>query len=239
MASLPEASGIGGQRDYGRTEPGRPAGEGRASRPSGTDYPMPRIPTPGWLTPPRLIPVAPVCHHGLVPDSRVALRPARPEDAPRLQLIELATKDQFVAIGYDQVAASPPDSIELLVEYARSGRCWVAVVDHEVVGYILVGVLDDAAHIFHVCVDPGYQGQGLGKALIEQVKGWARSIGRPAVTLATFYEVPWNGPLYEHLGFRVLDESGLGPEMLARGEHDVARGLSPKGQVAMRLDLDI
>ena len=113
------------------------------------------------------------------------------------------------------------------------------MVDDEVVGYILVGVIDDAAHIFHVCVHPTCQGHGLGKALIEQVKSWARSTGRPAVTLATFYEVPWNGPLYEHLGFRVLDESELGPEMLARGEHDVARGQSPKGQVAMRLDLDI
>jgi ribosomal protein S18 acetylase RimI-like enzyme len=172
-----------------------------------------------------------------VPDSRDAIRPARPEDAPRLQHIELATHDQFVAIGYDQVAASPPDSIESLVEYAQSGRSWVAVVDDEVMGYILVGVLDDAAHIFHVCVHPAYQGLGLGKALIEQVKGWARSTGRPAVTLATFYEVPWNGPLYEHLGFRVLDESELGPEMLARGELDVASGLSPQGQVAMRLDL--
>jgi GNAT superfamily N-acetyltransferase len=185
------------------------------------------------------IPVALTCHHEPVPDSRVTICPARPEDARRLQRIELATHGQFVAIGYDQVAANPPDSIELLVEYARSGRSWVAVVDDEVAGYILVGGLDDAAHIFHVCVHPGYQGRGLGKALIEQVKGWARSTGRPAVTLATFYEVPWNGPLYEHLGFRVLDGSELGPEMLARGEHDVARGLSPEGQVAMRLDLDI
>jgi ribosomal protein S18 acetylase RimI-like enzyme len=174
-----------------------------------------------------------------VPDSRFTIRPARPEDAPRLQHIELATQGQFAAIGYDQVAASPPDSIELLVEYAGSERSWVAVVDDEVVGYILVGVLDNAAHIFHVCVHPGHQGHGVGKALIEQVKSWARSAGRPAITLATFYEVPWNGPLYEHLGFRVLDESELGPEMLARGEHDVAGGLSPKGQVAMRLDLDI
>ena len=179
------------------------------------------------------------CHHEPVPDSPVTLRPARPSDAPRLQQIELATHSQFVAIGYDQVAAKPPDSIELLIEYARAGRSWVTVVDDEVVGYVLVGVLDDAAHIFHVCVHPSYQGRGLGKALIQQLKVWARSTGRPAVTLATFYEVPWNGPLYEHLGFRVLDESELGPEMSARGEHDATRGLSPEGQVAMRLDLDI
>jgi ribosomal protein S18 acetylase RimI-like enzyme len=172
-----------------------------------------------------------------VSDRPFVIRPARPEDAPRLQHIEVATQGQFVAIGYDQVAADPPDSIELLVEYARSEHSWVTVVDDEVVGYILVGVLDDAAHIFHVCVDPDYQGHGLGKALIERVKGWARSTGLPAVTLATFYEVPWNGPLYEHLGFRVLDESELGPEMVARGENDRASGLSPEGQVAMRLDL--
>jgi GNAT superfamily N-acetyltransferase len=151
----------------------------------------------------------------------------------------VATHGQFVAIGYDQVAANPPDSIEVLVEYARSGRSWVVVVEDEVVGYVLVGVLDDAAHIFHVCVHPDHQGHGLGKALIEQVKGWARSTGRPALTLATFYEVPWNGPLYEHLGFRVLAESELGPEMLARREHDRAKGLSPEGQVAMRLQLEI
>jgi GNAT superfamily N-acetyltransferase len=187
----------------------------------------------------RHISVALSCHHEPVSDSRFTIRPARPEDAPRLQHIEVATQSQFVAIGYDQVAAGPPDSIELLVEYARSGRSWVAVVDKEVVGYVLVGVLDDAAHIFHVCVHPGYQGQGLGKALIEQVKSWARLTGLPAVTLATFYQVPWNGPLYEHLGFRVLGESEVGPEMLARGAHDMERGLSPEGQVAMRIDLDI
>lgn len=172
-------------------------------------------------------------------DNRVTVRPALPEDGPRLQQIELATRGQFVDIGYDQVADSPPDSVELLAEYARAGRSWVVVVEHEAVGYVLVGVLDGAAHIFHVCVHPDFQGQRLGKALIEQVKDWARSTGRPAVTLATFYEVPWNGPLYEHLGFRVLDESELGPDMVARGEHDVATGLSPRGQVAMRLDLDI
>ena len=188
----------------------------------------------------RHIPVALTCHHEPVPESRVSIRPARPEDAPGLQQIEVATHGQFVAIGYDQVAAKPPDSIELLVEYALSGRSWVAVLDdHEVAGYVLVGVLDDAAHIFHVCVHPSHQGHGLGKALIEQVKDWARSTGRPAVTLATFYEVPWNGPLYEHLGFRVLDEWEMGPEMRARGDHDVTRRLSPEGQVAMRLDLDI
>ena len=85
---------------------------------------------------------------------------------------------------------------------------------------------------------PASRDTGSGKHLSSKSRA-ARSAGRLAITLATFYEVPWNGPLYEHLGFRVLDESELGPEMLARGEHDVAGGLSPKGQVAMRLDLDI
>jgi len=131
------------------------------------------------------IPFALTCHHESVPDSRFTIRQARPEDAPGLQHIELATQGQFSAIGYDQVAASPPDSIELLVEYALSERSWVAVADDEVVGYILVGVLDNAAHIFHVCVHPGHQGRGVGKALIEQVKSWARSAGLPAITLAT------------------------------------------------------
>ena len=178
------------------------------------------------------------CHHEPVPDSRFTIRLACPEDAPRLQCIELATQGQFATIGYDEVVASPPDSVELLVESTRSGRSWVAVVDDEVVGYVLVVSSTPPLTSSTSASIPATRDTGSGST-IEQIKSWARPAGRPAITLATFYEVPWNGPLYEHLGFRVLGESELGPEMLARVEHDVAGGLSPKGQVVMLLDLDI
>jgi GNAT superfamily N-acetyltransferase len=64
------------------------------------------------------------------------------------------------------VAADEPMSSQKLVAYARAGRSWVATdrEDH-VVGYVVVELIDGCAHIEQVSVEPGYQGQGLGRAL--------------------------------------------------------------------------
>lgn len=166
------------------------------------------------------------------------IRPAREEDAPRLQHIELATHPQFAAIGLHNVAADPPDSIEVLVDFARTARSWVATTDQgDVVGYILLGTADGAAHIDQVTVHPDYQGRGVGKSLVDRAKAWAAETGRRAVTLTTFSEVPWNMPLYEHLGFHVMDDAEIGPELKAIQAHEVDKGFGPEGRVAMRFDL--
>jgi hypothetical protein len=49
--------------------------------------------------------------------------------------------------------------------------------------------------------------------------------------------VAWNRPLYEHLGFRVLDEQELGPELRVVRDRETADGLDPDVRVCMRLDL--
>ena len=173
-----------------------------------------------------------------MPDPPATIRPARPNDGPRLQAIEVAAGAQFADVGHPEVAADPPKPVEALASYATAGRSWVAESPAgEVVGYVLVDVLDGEGHITQVTVDPDHQGQGIGKALIEQAKAWTRGNGLEAITLATFSEVSWNRPLYEHLGFRVLDEEEIGPELRAGRDLDEAHGLGPEGRVTMRLDL--
>jgi GNAT superfamily N-acetyltransferase len=168
----------------------------------------------------------------------VTIRPAWATDCVRLQQIELATHEQFRVLGHHKVAEDPPDPVEVLAEYAELGRSWVAVDDdNEVVGYILVDVVDHLGHIEQVTVHPDHQGEGVGRALIEMAESWARRSGMPAVTLTTFSEVPWNKPLYEHLGFRILEGAEIGPQLRAVQEHEVAKGFGPEGRVAMRLDL--
>jgi hypothetical protein len=44
----------------------------------------------------------------------------------------------------------------------------------------------------------------VGRALIDRVRAWAAETGRSTITLTTFAEVPWNGPLFAHLGFIVI-----------------------------------
>lgn len=58
-----------------------------------------------------------------------------------------------------------------------------------------------------------------------------------ALTLTTFAHVPWNRPLYEHLGFQVLANEEVGPGLRAVMNTEAAHGLDPTTRVAMRLEL--
>jgi GNAT superfamily N-acetyltransferase len=100
-----------------------------------------------------------------------------------------------------------------LREAIEAGRVWVTDVGAEVAGYITAEVLDGNAHVAQVSVAPEYAGRRIGKAMIEFVEAWGRAAGRPATTLTTFSEVPWNGPYYLRLGYHVLADNDIGPEL--------------------------
>ena len=166
------------------------------------------------------------------------IRPMTPEDGPDLQRIELAAGRRFADIGMPEIAADQPASVEVLAGYADAGRGWLATGDGgEPVGYVIVDVVDGNAHIEQVSVLPDLQGRGVGRALVDRVAAWAAGQGMAAITLTTFRDVPWNGPLYRHLGFRFLDHDALGPELAAVRAHETAIGLDPATRVCMRLDL--
>lgn len=165
----------------------------------------------------------------------IELRPACDADGPTLREIERRAGEQFRHVGMPDVAADEPPSTESLAAYAVAGRSWVAEDPVEgIVGYVLVEVVDGNAHIEQVSVDPDRQGRGVGRALLARVAAWADEHGLPALTLTTFRDVPWNAPLYEHLGFRVLEEHELGPELRAVRDAEAAHGLDPTIRVCMR-----
>ena len=78
--------------------------------------------------------------------------------------------------------------------------------------YLLLDVVDGAAHVEQVSVHPDHARQGIGRALIERAATWAYCHGLDALTLTTYIEAPWNGPYYERLGFSYLaaDEETIG-----------------------------
>ena len=86
-------------------------------------------------------------------------------------------------------------------------------------------------------VAPDHQGHGVGRALIEQAQTWAISTNLSALTLATFGHIPWNRPLYEHLGFRVLPQTEISAGVRKVRELEAEHGLDPDLRVVMRLDL--
>ena len=172
------------------------------------------------------------------PPPTVTIELARPEQAPMLQAIERKAGERFRELGMDDVADDAPLSLEVLTAHATGGRAWIALgAAGKVIGYVLVDVVDGCAHVEQVSVLPDHQGTGVGRALLDQVARWAAHTGRPAMTLTTFSHVPWNRPLYEHLGFVVIAEDQIGPELRAIRDAETAHGLDPTTRVCMRRDL--
>ncbi len=166
------------------------------------------------------------------------IRPARPADGPTLQAIERLAGEAFRAAGMPDIADDAPDSLDALAEYASDGRSWVAVDSFDTpIGYLLVDLVDECAHIEQVSVLPDHQGSGVGRALIDHVQAWARRQSLAGVTLTTFRDIPWNAPLYRHLGFRELGDHEIGPELREVLAEEAADGLDPTLRVCMRLDL--
>ena len=165
----------------------------------------------------------------------VLIRGAVMEDLSFLREIERAAGRRFRDFGLGRVADHEPALIEVLAGYAEGGRAWVAGdSDGAPLGYVLVDEIDRAAHIEQVSVAPDHQGRGLGRALIDRAAEWAASLDMDAVTLTTFGHIPWNRPLYEHLGFRVLADDEIGAGLRAVRDAEAAHGLDPAMRVVMR-----
>ncbi len=76
----------------------------------------------------------------------------------------------------DLVADDDPGSVEELARYAESGRAFVSVDTQErPVGYLLLDIVDAAAHVEQVSVHPNHARRGIGRGLIEQAVTWART----------------------------------------------------------------
>lgn len=153
-------------------------------------------------------------------------------------MIERLAGEKYREVGLAEIAEDAPPTVNRLSNYAMEGRSWVAVEDNGIpVGYVLADRVDGNAHIEQVSVTPVAQGLGIGRALIHRVQQWAREFDMGAVTLTTYAEVPWNGPLYEHLGFRILAEDAVGPELRAIREAEAAHGLDIAPRLCMRIDM--
>ncbi len=163
------------------------------------------------------------------------IRLARSDELAALREVERAAGAPFRDVGMDAIADDDPPSLGELAVFQQDGRAWVATDDtDQPVGYIVVDVVDGAAHVEQVSVHPSHARQGLGRALLGTVVLWAEQQGLDAVTLTTFSDVPWNAPYYLRLGFRILAEAEVSEGLRRIREQEAARGLDAWSRVSMR-----
>jgi GNAT superfamily N-acetyltransferase len=166
------------------------------------------------------------------------IRPPRRDELEVLRSIERDAGRAFGTIGMPEIAADEPLPLGELERFRAEGRAWVAVDsrDHPV-AYLLSAIVDGSAHIEQVSVASEHARQGLGASLIEHLADIARADGRPALTLCTFRDVPWNAPYYRRLGFATVEPADWGPQLaaLVAREADLIPGDAPR--VVMRRTL--
>lgn len=133
---------------------------------------------------------------GNVADARI--RVAVPDEFEALREIEQAADKLFAEVGIG------PFTFDGSEDHLAQAAV-VLVSGSPPVGFACVEIVDDLAHIWQLSVHPAAGRQGRGTALVHAVCDWAASKGHPAVTLTTFRDVPWNGPFYGRLGFRVIE----------------------------------
>jgi GNAT superfamily N-acetyltransferase len=167
---------------------------------------------------------------------RYTIRPARADDLPALPAIERAAASRFRATPFAFVADYPlaSEAIDLAHE-----QVWVAAgADDQPVGFAIAHPLDGCAYLHELDVHPDHAQRGLGRRLIQAVAAWGRETGAAAVTLATFRDIPWNGPFYASLGFRPLPDADLSPGLRAIRQAEADGGLPVEDRVFMRFELN-
>lgn len=148
-----------------------------------------------------------------------------PSPAPRLRQIEIAAGARFRAVGMGEIAEGEPTPQTILEERATAGRLYIAVAAAgEVAGFLIWSPKDGLAYIEEVSVHPDHAGHRLAARLIDELTNDVRH-RMPALSLATFRDVPWNAPYYTSLGFVEMPQDKVGPDHLESWRHQAANGL--------------
>lgn len=111
----------------------------------------------------------------------------------------------------------------------------VADVDGRVAGFAMGEMYGADAYLHELDVDPAFQRQGIGAALVSGFVEAARAKRALAVYLSTFRDPPWNAPFYRRMGFRDLLRGDYLPWMVGI-EQQQAEVLDLSTRVFMRLD---
>lgn len=159
-----------------------------------------------------------------MPMDAIAVRVARADELPLLPPLEKDADDMFLSLGIGPLPG--PGSVEDLAAAEV-----VLVVGDPPQGFARLDLLKTpdgavaapgSVHLEQLSVDPDHGRRGVGRALLREAVVWATEQGYHELTMATYRDVPWNGPFYVSEGFT---------ETAAVDEWYVAHGLEPEEEV--------
>ena len=97
----------------------------------------------------------------------------------------------------------------------------------------MINTVDGRAHLATLGVHPAHGRRGVGSRLLAAACELSSDLGRRAITLTTFVDVPWNAPWYSGRGFTVLPPDRWGPELRDVWESERSAGILVAPRTAM------
>jgi N-acetylglutamate synthase-like GNAT family acetyltransferase len=125
------------------------------------------------------------------------IRKAEHRDADALSACIDAAYAQYAA----RITDLPPVSANCAEEIAKY-QVWVAEIENEVAGGIVIIPKEDFMRLANVAVHPDHKGAGLGRALIALAESESLDQGYREMRLTTHVDMPENVQLYAHLGWQ-------------------------------------
>lgn len=134
------------------------------------------------------------------------IRRALAEDAAAMGAVTIRAYDVYeVLLGY-----LPPPAREDPLGWIEAEEAWVGERDSEVMAVLIAQVVQSGgeAHmlVLSAVVDPDWQGEGHGRALLDHAEALARERGLSELRLSTNVLMDRNISLYRHCGFRVTGQ---------------------------------
>ena len=166
------------------------------------------------------------------------IRLAEPNDIPRITEIEISASQKFLTLENAPLCANCTVPTEQLETACSQNLLWVIEDEAEPAGFLCAFEIDCCLHIEELSVSMDHQGKGLGKELLNHVMNFARVRRYSAITLTTDKDIPWNGPFYQRMGFRILAEQEKLPKVYAVLEEDHSKYHDPETRVAMIYKLE-
>ncbi len=102
----------------------------------------------------------------------------------------------------------PPMDVDYSCEI-RDFPTWVADIDGNIVGGLIMMFENDYASIANIAVHPDFQGQGLGGGLMKFSEARAKEKNYSEIRLATHKLLTENVTFYLHLGWSEIDRDDV------------------------------
>jgi GNAT superfamily N-acetyltransferase len=171
------------------------------------------------------------------PDARhFVVRPATADDVALLPQLESHARTVLYGMaGLGAVAELPPSPPERLMR----GPCWVAISNSgKALGFALADRINGDALLETLAILPEFSRGGLGRALVNAVREWARSQSANGLLVSTYRDIPWDAPFYARLGFAEVPHRQWTRHMHHLQRQATAAGHDPARRLWMRLTLN-